>query len=182
MYTLEEISARMEIYDALMRYSKGIDRRDAELLESAYFPDAVDIRSYGPPDASPAGFAQRALEGFGELESFSQHHHTNIMMKVDVEAGVAEVESYNIAVHPIGPLSGASQRPEDGKEHLRMIGGRYLDRFERRDGEWRIAKRVCVIDWSRSDVPGEDGFTDIRADLQSAGVGADPSYHVMSST
>ena len=26
---------------------------------------------------------------------------------------------------------------------------RYVDRMERRDGEWRIAKRVMVLDWHR---------------------------------
>jgi hypothetical protein len=24
--------------------------------------------------------------------------------------------------------------------------GRYIDRFERRDGHWRIAKRVCIAE------------------------------------
>ena len=30
------------------------------------------------------------------------------------------------------------------------VGGRYLDRFEKRDGEWRIARRRYVLDWSRN--------------------------------
>jgi len=32
-----------------------------------------------------------------------------------------------------------------------VIGLRYCDRLERRDGEWRIANRVCAMDWSRID-------------------------------
>lgn len=29
----------------------------------------------------------------------------------------------------------------------RRVGGRYIDRFERRDGRWGIAARALVIDW-----------------------------------
>ncbi len=35
----------------------------------------------------------------------------------------------------------------DGAEKLRLTGGRYVDRLERRDGEWRIAERVVVLEW-----------------------------------
>ena len=31
---------------------------------------------------------------------------------------------------------------------LSMSGGRYLDRFEKRDGRWAIAARICVRDWA----------------------------------
>jgi hypothetical protein len=30
-----------------------------------------------------------------------------------------------------------------------IFGGRYIDVFERRDGEWRISKRKIVPDWNR---------------------------------
>ncbi len=29
-----------------------------------------------------------------------------------------------------------------------VLGLRYVDRFERRDGRWLIAARVCAFDWS----------------------------------
>jgi hypothetical protein len=35
--------------------------------------------------------------------------------------------------------------------------GRYLDRFERREGEWRIALRQVAYDWKRQ-LPGSDGW------------------------
>jgi hypothetical protein len=31
---------------------------------------------------------------------------------------------------------------------METFGGRYVDRFERRDGEWKIADRVVVHEWS----------------------------------
>ena len=38
---------------------------------------------------------------------------------------------------------------EDGPRCERTVGGRYLDRFERRQGESRIGARTVVIDWYR---------------------------------
>jgi hypothetical protein len=35
-----------------------------------------------------------------------------------------------------------------GQAEIQTFKGRYLDRFERRAGEWRIARRTVVIDWS----------------------------------
>ncbi|WAC92201.1 nuclear transport factor 2 family protein [Mycobacterium sp. Aquia_213] len=35
------LEARAEIFDCVQRYARGIDRRDRELLRSAYHDDAV---------------------------------------------------------------------------------------------------------------------------------------------
>ena len=44
----------------------------------------------------------------------------------------------------------ARQRRIDGDQTvLETFGGRYLDRFERRDGEWRIAHRTVVHEWDK---------------------------------
>jgi len=155
MLNLAEISARMEIHEALMRYVNGIDRRDPDLLRSAYFDDAVDYRSYHPSHSSPADFAERAVVGFGETPEYSQHHMTNVTYDIEVEAGVADVESYVLVFHPIGPHTARTLRPEDGGSYVRFAGARYLDRFECRDGEWRIARRACVVDWARTDLYGD---------------------------
>ena len=51
-----------------------------------------------------------------------------------------------LAFHPV---------PRDGGEVHALAGGRYLDRFERRDGAWKIADRRVVMDLSRASLPGE---------------------------
>ena len=38
--TVEELLAKQEIRDVLMRYSRAIDRMDSELLASVYHPGA----------------------------------------------------------------------------------------------------------------------------------------------
>ncbi|WP_307129145.1 nuclear transport factor 2 family protein [Streptomyces aurantiacus] len=47
-----------------------------------------------------------------------------------------------------------AQGSDRGGEHD-LVGGRYLDRFEKRDGDWRIAERDIVIDVARSALSGE---------------------------
>lgn len=179
MYSLEEISARLEIRDVLSRYCRGIDRRDKALLAAAYWPDAVDRRGYGPPDATPGEFADRVVDGFGDLPAHSQHHVTNVFIDLDLTSGVARVESYNLVMHPVGPQTTQVLATADGRTHLRVMGGRALDRFERRDGEWRIARRVMLVDWSRDDLPGGPLFTEAAHGLTTGGVGTDPSYTVL---
>jgi len=36
----------------------------------------------------------------------------------------------------------------DGQQTDMVLGLRYVDRFERRSGAWRIAARVCAFDWT----------------------------------
>ncbi|MFE0752134.1 nuclear transport factor 2 family protein [Gordonia sp. NPDC058843] len=155
MVSIEEVCARSEIHQVLMRYVRGVDRRDPDLLESAYFADAVDVRSYSPAETPPGALAARVIDGFGETPEFSQHHMTNVIYDIDCAAGVADVESYVLVFHPVGPETSQTLRPADGQSHVRFAGARYLDRFERRDDEWRIARRVCVVDWSRTDLFGD---------------------------
>jgi len=42
-------------------------------------------------------------------------------------------------------------RERDGRRYTRTRAGRYIDRFERRDGTWRIAARSVADDWHRVD-------------------------------
>lgn len=37
---------------------------------------------------------------------------------------------------------------ENGVPMIVVVGGRYLDKYERRDGKWGIAHRVAMEDWS----------------------------------
>jgi hypothetical protein len=37
------------------------------------------------------------------------------------------------------------------------IGARWVDRFERRDGTWRIAERTSIVEYNRSFPRGEEG-------------------------
>jgi len=68
------------------------------------------------------------------------HNITNCTIVVSGEE--AESESYAVCVH--------TRVPRDGGLIDWISGVRYLDRFARREGEWRIVARRVVFDWEQN--------------------------------
>jgi ketosteroid isomerase-like protein len=126
---------RANIHDALMRYSRGVDRGDGELVMSVFHPDATLDMGRGP--MSPAVLA----EGIAKMTATGTMHFIGNEY-VEVEEDTAYSETYFISYATI---------TDSGQSATRSRGGRYLDRFERRDGQWKIARRVLVDEWSRVD-------------------------------
>ncbi|MEZ4282840.1 MAG: nuclear transport factor 2 family protein [Myxococcota bacterium] len=145
------------IRDVLARYWRGIDRRDPELVRAAYHPDAFDDHGYykGPV----AGFVETLRPGVWAHFANTQHFAGNLLVEW-VSADRARVESYAEAHHirKAEPLGGAADATAPGAaqpgDRDYVYGLRYLDDFERCDGEWRIARRVCAWDWHRIDAVG----------------------------
>ena len=138
MMTLEEISAHSEIYQVLMRYCRGVDRSDVDLLKSVYHPGALD--RHGVFQGTGHEFAEYIVANMEDSALSGQHHITNVSIEMD-GAYTARVESYYIAWHPVPD-------EETGGEQLVQVGGRYLDKFEMREDIWLIADRLVIIDWS----------------------------------
>ena len=129
---------KQEIHEVLMRYCRGIDRCDAELLYSVYHPDATD--DHGLFKGKAVDFVPWALKSLGRDEGTS-HYIANEL--IEVEGDVAHCESYFFAVH--------RRQNKDGTQSDLIFAGRYVDRFERRAGLWKIAHRQVVFDRSRID-------------------------------
>src|SRR3546814_4212934 len=65
------------------------------------------------------------------------HNFTTINLKLD---GVrAEGEIYLIAMHQV--------KTNEGLFDV-LIGGRYFDKYEKRDGVWKFSHRSIVADWA----------------------------------
>jgi ketosteroid isomerase-like protein len=126
---------RAQIHDVLMRYSRGVDRGDGELVMSVFHPDAALDMGRGP--IAPAALA----EGIAKMTATGTMHFIGNEY-VEVDGDTAYSETYFISYATI---------TDSGQSATRSRGGRYLDRFERRDGEWKIARRVLVDEWSRLD-------------------------------
>jgi ketosteroid isomerase-like protein len=141
---LQILLDKQEIHETLMRYCRGIDRCDEELLCSVYHPDAID--NHGQFNGKAADFIPWALKSL-QRDERTTHFVGNELIEVDGD--VAWCESYLIAVH--------RRRAKDGSTVDLSFGGRYVDRFERRQGSWKIAHRQVVFDWSRID-PVENSF------------------------
>ncbi|MCW2855489.1 MAG: nuclear transport factor 2 family protein [Marmoricola sp.] len=125
-----------------LEYCRGIDRRDWELVRSCYHTDAID--HHGPFTGGVDAFILWGIEVLADVQSM---HFTGNQL-VEVDGDVAWHEAYCIAFHRI---SGAPSEPKTDW----VVNVRYLDRFERRDGAWKIADRLVVHDSDRRDlVPG----------------------------
>jgi hypothetical protein len=132
---VQSVVDKQEIRDALMRYCRGIDRRDPDLIVSAFHEDAVD--DHGDMKGSPAQLAGFVAKGTQpQLMHFVGNH------LAEVDGHKAFSESYFISFMTV---------TADGKDYTRTRAGRYLDNWERRKGAWKIAHRVVVDEWSRLD-------------------------------
>ncbi|MDB5725757.1 MAG: gamma-hexachlorocyclohexane dehydrochlorinase [Novosphingobium sp.] len=132
---MAEMADRLAIQECLGRYCRGVDRLDKEMVRSAYWPDVVDTHLEFKGNAEE--FIAWSFPTMGAMDQ-TQHFICNTLMTID--GASADVESYFFGFHRInGP---------DGKFDL-IAGGRYADRFEKRDDEWRIIERLVITDWYR---------------------------------
>lgn len=131
----DEMVDREAIRDCLCRYSRGVDRCDEDMLRSVYWEDAVDDHAIFT--GSREDLITWVMPLLRSMEC-SQHTIGNILIRLHGDH--ADVESYYHGYH----------RMSDGTKSFDSIqAGRYLDRFEKRDDEWRIARRKVVVDWFR---------------------------------
>ena len=114
-----------------MRYVRGLDRVDEQLIRSAFHADAVD--HHGPVSGSVDDFLAFWLP-VQENREVSEHYITNHSVELDGDS--AHAETYFLFFCKL----------EDDAV-MRVSGGRYIDRFERREGEWKIALRVVISEW-----------------------------------
>ena len=136
---MSKLEAKDEITAALMRYTRGIDRLDGDLVASAFHPGAV-CHDYGADPMSIEDFVTYAIPRLGEAYSATQHRVSNVAIEFDEGHRVAICEAYVLAFHV---------QPSEGAANLHTFNGRYIDRFEHRDGAWKIASRTLRVDWSR---------------------------------
>ena len=136
MVTVSQIRSEMPdreaIRDCLFRYCRGIDRQDSELLRSAYWPGAMDHHTGFTGTVEE--FVEWALPRLGSMEQ-NMHLIGNVFIRI--EGSTARSESY---LWSVSVLPGETPRQV-------TVCGRYLDRFEKRQDEWRIAERFVVHDW-----------------------------------
>lgn len=135
---LLELLDEREIHDVLMRYCRGVDRCDRELIDSCYHPDAVDDHGTWVASGSDAGagIVSRLQEG----PATAMHFMGNV--RIEVHGDTAFSESYLLAFRTF---------EQDGKPGVRTRALRFVDRFTRRDSQWRISERVVTDDWNRVD-------------------------------
>ena len=166
------LRAKQEITEVIYRYARAIDRMDERLLRSVFHPGSRHSHFYEGPSSDPGLPSSKEAPGdfvafaLGVLSAFTRTHHQlgNTLIQLESES-TANAETYFTAFHrmrPRGdPLAGANAYDT---EMDYFVGGRYLDRFERRDGEWKIVQRTGMTDWVRLEAASSQGFDDIAVE------------------
>ncbi len=153
---LQSLLDRQAIDHILTLYPRAIDRLDLELLKSLYHPGARDEHASfkGTADA----FAEHVIGFLRDTFTTTMHHVTH--SNVELCGDRAAAESYYYAYHRLeGDFDKVAgffgrdyalrcRRDETlGYGHEFICGGRYVDLFEKRQGEWHIADREITVEW-----------------------------------
>ena len=140
---MNELESRARIEDSLRSYCRGIDRLHAPSIEAAFHPGAV-LDDYGAEPFMIEAFVPYVLESLARQFVATQHRLSNITVNVDGDSALAE--SYVLATHVAEHDTGRT---------MYTFTGRYIDRFENRDGDWRIVHRSLRNDWSSVEQMGD---------------------------
>ncbi len=163
--SVEELSDREEIRQVMYKFFRATDRRDQQLARSVFWEDGHC--ESGDSRWMPSNLSDEFCERFGRDFESTIYYMINMIFKI--EGDTAFVETYAIAYHLL------SSRPEDildvvgptrfaeldlSKRHEWWMGLRYISRFEKRDGAWRIKIHRYISEWTKvepysGNAPGE---------------------------
>jgi SnoaL-like domain len=137
MDVTEQLAAERAIRRRLLEYCRGIDRCDADLVAGVYHPDGTD--DHGSFQGLGVDFARYATDALARHAIATSHVIGDSLIDF-LDSTTADVETPVTAVHRV-------RDEASGGEVLERFGGRYFDRFECRDGDWRISERRLTWDW-----------------------------------
>ncbi len=128
---VQELMDRQAIFECIKRNSRGNDRFDVQLIASSYHPDA--LHELGEKRIPGPEYATHANQAHARICEVNLHNVT--MHTCEIDGDVAHAESYSIGLFV-----------DKGGQTSRVLAGRYIDRLEKRNGEWRIALRRATVE------------------------------------
>jgi hypothetical protein len=163
---LREVADRQQVTEVLFLYCRACDRLDVELMERCFWPDATAC--HGAYRGPAEGFWRGALHFLSRIKA-GLHYATNVVVKVDGDLAYQEalftawqrLDKGPIKATPFETSPFAGPNPERHRDALfggfaghdeafeedAVFHGRYVNRFQRRNGEWRILNHVCFSEW-----------------------------------
>ena len=140
---------RERIRYVLNMYARGVDRREWSLVADAYHTDGYD--DHGGYKGDIPGLIAWLKRRHETIEQ-SMHFLGNCTVELVSEA-VAIAETYCVVYQRYGEDAretidlwvGKESLPSGAKLMAELVC-RYVDRFERRGGHWRIARRTVVME------------------------------------
>ena len=129
---VQYLKDRQAILDVIMRHARGHDRHDTELMNSCFWDDGVDEHGqFVTPGPQYGDWANRV-----HTAGYFLHMHNITNHTCEIDGDTAHCETYVIG----------AMLPRSAPGRAKFVSGRYLDRLERRDGEWRILVRRTTIE------------------------------------
>lgn len=138
-----EFLDKQDCIELVYKLARAIDRCDEALLKSVFHEDATD--DHGVFHGTARDFVPWVLDVLATMHR-TQHCICNVL--IEVTGDKAYGESYFVAHH--------AAPHEDGRDRLMIAAGRYLDRFEKRGGTWKIAHRQAAYDWSSTELSSDN--------------------------
>ena len=138
--TADELRALVDkqaITEVILKYSRAVDRGDEALLRACYHDDAVE--DHGGSFLGPASDYIAAILPALHSDRLMTHTVTNILVELEgPDRATSECYYLSFARYP------AAEPPFET-----LTLARAVDRFERRGGAWRIARRTLRWEWNR---------------------------------
>ncbi len=163
--TLSELSDRAEIADVLCLFCQNLDRHNWDAMDQIFHDDASVKYSYREGVQPATEWLARASV---IMKTFSRTFHQLGNMLIDIDGDTAWCEAYVTATHCVPPTApkegfwGSKDEPYNG-----IGGARYVDRFERRDGKWKISVHETIVDWRHDETAHHDHL--LQVEEQAAG-------------
>jgi hypothetical protein len=165
----QEMLDEFQLRKLVHAYCRAVDRGDFVTLRELYHHDAKDAHGE---------FSTGSVDDFLTTLAASRPHirsmqHNVTTVNFAVNGNVAEGEIYTIATHTFV----AGDRDVDV-----IIGGRYLDKYQKRQDIWKIIERTIVTDWARVNDPSSVDMSHpiTRGTLKGSADADDPSRQFFS--
>ena len=135
---------REMIRDVIAAYAHGIDRRRWDMMEQLFHHDATF--GFGTVSGDWRGFVEQARAIIDPCLA-TQHQLGQVQFGFS-DDDLCHTETYMTAMHTIpAGYPEPDVFPDKGRTYSAVIAGRYIDRFEKRSGTWRLIHREGLYDW-----------------------------------
>lgn len=129
---VQYLKDRQAILDVITRQARAHDRHDAELMDTCFWEDGVDEHGqFVTPGPEYGEWANKL-----HTQGFFLHMHNITNHSCEIDGDTAHCETYVIG----------SLLPKSSPGRAQFVSSRYLDRLEKRNGEWRISVRRTSIE------------------------------------
>ena len=137
---IEALLDKQAITELVHTYCRAADRHDYDLMRTLYHEDAIDDHG-----AFYKGLAMEFIDKLPEIQApMNILHHNVTTLNIALDGNYAEGEVYVLAYHQVA----TENQPVD-----LVIGGRYFDKYEKRDDTWKYIERAVVADWATFNDP-----------------------------